>query len=138
MAENTTDIPKNEMSDILSYIDENKTAALIESSLMIGAILGGGSKSDVDAMEKAGSGVGIAFQIQDDILDVIGNSEILGKNVGSDALNEKVTYVTLKGIDVSMKDQKEMSEKAISILDELNGKDTFLAEIISYLVTRNK
>ncbi|MCR4649729.1 MAG: polyprenyl synthetase family protein [Lachnospiraceae bacterium] len=138
----TVDIESEHKKDVdldtILFIHKNKTAALIEASLMIGAVMAGADEESIRKIEEIGENVGLAFQIQDDILDVIGNSEILGKNVGSDAQNEKVTYVTLKGIDVSMNDQKAMSEKALNILDELNGKDTFLAEIISFLVTRNK
>ena len=74
-AENSHDIPDEDMKKTLCYIDENKTGALIESSLMIGSILGGANRAQVRDMERAGSNVGIAFQIQDDILDIIGNQK---------------------------------------------------------------
>ncbi|MBO4456453.1 MAG: polyprenyl synthetase family protein [Butyrivibrio sp.] len=138
MAENSTDVPKDEMSDILSYIDENKTAALIESSLMIGAILGGASKSAVDAMEKAGSGVGIAFQIQDDILDIVGDQEEIGKPVGSDEKNNKSTYVSLNGMEAATLKVKELSESAKEILKELGVVDSFLGDLFEYLIYRRK
>ena len=138
MAENATDVPKDEMSDILSYIDENKTAALIESSLMIGAILGGASKDSVEAMEKAGSCVGIAFQIQDDILDIVGNQEEIGKPVGSDEKNNKSTYVSLNGMEAASAKVKELSEMAEEILKEQGFGDSFLGNLFDSLIYRRK
>ena len=98
-AENNTDMDDETAKDVLHYIDENKTGALIESSLMIGAILGGASAEQVKKIEKMGSNVGIAFQIQDDILDIEGDEKELGKPIGSDIKNEKTTYVSLYGMD---------------------------------------
>ena len=138
MAENATAVPKDEMSDILSYIDENKTAALIESSLMVGAILGGASKDSVAAMEKAGSCVGIAFQIQDDILDIIGNQEEIGKPVGSDEKNNKSTYVSLNGMEAASAKVKELSEMAEEILKKQGFEDSFLGNLFDSLIYRRK
>jgi len=138
MAENLTDVPNDEMSDILSYIDENKTAALIESSLMIGAILGGANKDSVAAMEKAGSSVGIAFQIQDDILDIIGDQEEIGKPVGSDEKNKKSTYVSLNGMDAASAKVKELSENAEDILKQQGFEDSFLGKLFDSLIYRRK
>ena len=138
MAENATDVPNDEMSDILSYIDENKTAALIESSLMIGAILGGASKKSVDAMEKAGSCVGIAFQIQDDILDIVGDQEEIGKPVGSDEKNNKSTYVSLNGMEAASAKVKELSGIAGDILKEQGFGDSFLEKLFDSLIYRRK
>ncbi|MBQ3871613.1 MAG: polyprenyl synthetase family protein, partial [Clostridia bacterium] len=97
VSENSPYESDDKARDVLAFIDENKTGALIESSLMIGAILGGASERDVIRMEKAASNVGVAFQIQDDILDREGNEEELGKPVGSDIRNAKSTYVSLYG-----------------------------------------
>lgn len=138
MAENATDVPKDKMSDILSYIDENKTAALIESSLMIGAILGGASKNSVSAMEKAGSCVGIAFQIQDDILDIVGDQAEIGKPVGSDEKNNKSTYVSLNGMEAASAKVKELSEMAEEILKEQGFEDSFLGNLFDSLIYRRK
>lgn len=138
MAENATDVPKDKMSDILSYIDENKTAALIESSLMIGAILGGASKDSVSAMEKAGSCVGIAFQIQDDILDIVGDQAEIGKPVGSDEKNNKSTYVSLNGMEAASAKVKELSEVAEEILKEQGFEDSFLGNLFDSLIYRRK
>lgn len=122
----------------LNYIYEKKTAALIEGSLMIGGIIGGASASDVIALEKIGRLVGVAFQIQDDILDVEGTYAELGKPIGSDAKNEKTTYVTLYGKEAAVEAVKNASEEAISLLLKL-GKDTaFLEQLLTYLINRRK
>ena len=138
VAENRTDIPDEEMKDTLSYIDENKTGALIESSLMIGAILGGADDNAVQAIEKAGSNVGVAFQIQDDILDIVGNQEELGKPIGSDEKNGKSTYVSLYGMEGASSKVKELSDEASKILSDHGFENTFLDELFQYLIYRKK
>lgn len=122
----------------LLYIHENKTAALIEASMMIGALLGGASQSDVKKMEEAASAIGIAFQIRDDILDVVGTFEELGKPIGSDADNDKDTYVTLFGFDKAQEDVKMYSDKALSIIEGFEGDKSFLIKLVESLVSRNK
>ena len=122
----------------LLYIHENKTAALIEASMMIGALLGGASKDDVKKMEEAASAIGIAFQIRDDILDVVGTFEELGKPIGSDADNDKDTYVTLFGFDKAKEDVKLYSDKALGIIESFDGDKTFLTKLVESLVSRNK
>ncbi len=138
MAENATDRSEKEMKDTLQYIDENKTGALIESSLMIGAILGGADKESVMNMEKVGSNVGVAFQIQDDILDIIGDQMELGKPIGSDEKNGKSTYVSLYGMEAAKSKVKELSDEASDILSKHGFKDSFLDELFSYLIYRKK
>ncbi len=137
MAENA-DLGSADMKDVLAYIDENKTGALIESSLMVGAILGGADKKQVDMMERAGSNVGIAFQIQDDILDIVGNQEELGKPIGSDEKNNKTTYVSLYGMEEARNKVKQMSDEASAILSELGFGGSFLDGLFEYLIYRNK
>ncbi len=137
-AENATEIPEDEMKDTLHYIDENKTGALIEASLMIGAVLGGASAQQVSMMEKIGSNVGIAFQIQDDILDITSTSEVLGKPIGSDEKNGKSTYVSLYGMDNARDSVKKLSEEATDILDGLGFENSFLHELFNYLIYREK
>ncbi len=138
----TADIEAEEMDMIdterLLYIHENKTAALIQSSMMIGAILAGASESEVERIEKCAYNIGIAFQIQDDILDVTGTMEELGKPIGSDEKNHKQTYVTLNGLETSKKHVKELSEEAIGILDAFGGDNVFLKELINSLINRSK
>ena len=98
--------------DVLDTIYELKTGALIEAAMMIGAILGGASQEEVKTVERIASLVGLAFQVQDDILDVISTQEELGKPIHSDEKNEKTTYVTLLGIDDAKKVVEEKSEEA--------------------------
>lgn len=124
--------------DELLFIHEHKTAALIQASLMVGAVLAGASDEELDAMSKLGLNVGIAFQIQDDILDVIGDSKVLGKEVGSDAKNEKVTYVTLKGLEEAKKQVEMLSEEAIQILKNMDGDSLFLEQLVADLIYREK
>lgn len=122
----------------LLFIHEHKTAALIEASMMIGAVLAGADEETVKALERCASHIGIAFQIQDDILDVVGDAESLGKPVGSDEKNHKQTYVTMVGLEEAAKEVEAHSEKAISILKSLPGDSAFLRNLTEYLIHRNK
>ncbi len=124
--------------DQLLFIHENKTAALIQSALMIGAVLAGAEKKDIDAMEKIGYNIGVAFQIQDDILDVIGDGQELGKPIGSDEKNNKATYVTLAGMDEAVKQVEHLSKEAVSLLEQIPGEHAFLDELILSLIHRKK
>ena len=124
--------------DVLDTIYRLKTAALIEAAMMIGAILGGASEEDVKKVERIAEYVGVAFQIQDDILDVTSTSEVLGKPVHSDEKNEKTTYVTLMGIDEAKKEVERLSNEAITLLHQLPGKNAFLEELLLQLIHRNK
>ncbi len=135
------DAEKNHLhidNEKLLFIHEKKTAALIEASLMTGAVLAGAGEDDIKLMEETGSDIGIAFQIKDDILDVTGDEKTLGKHVGSDAENDKVTYVTLHGLDKAGKDQRDYSLSAIEKLDSSGRENPFLRELISSLVNREK
>ncbi len=133
-AEKKSDASKDE----LLFIHENKTAALIQAALTIGAILAGASGNDVKKMENIGYNVGVAFQIQDDILDKIGDEALLGKPVGSDEKNDKTTYVTLEGLEKAQADQMTLSEDAIAILNSITEENVFLKELIISLVHRKK
>lgn len=124
--------------DQLLFIHEHKTAALIQASMMIGAILAGANEKQIEIVERAAYNIGIAFQIQDDILDVTSTLETLGKPVGSDEKNNKTTYVTLKGLEMASREQKEMSAHAISLLKSLELKNDFLIELITSLIIRIK
>lgn len=128
----------NTDKDTLLFIHECKTAALIEAALMIGAIIAGATDEEIDKIEKVGSKVGLAFQIQDDILDVTGTQEELGKPIGSDAKNEKVTYVTMEGLEKACKDQEELTKSAIELLDGMEHENEFLKLLLLDLVTRKK
>ena len=121
---------------MLDYIYENKTSALIEASLMVGAILAGATEEENAQMEQIGSKVGLAFQIRDDILDVTSTEEELGKPIHSDEKNQKQTYVTLRGLEGAAKDVERISEEALKLLDTFPQKNEFLRELIGYLVNR--
>ncbi len=124
--------------DQLLFIHEKKTAALIQAAMMIGAILAGADETSVALMEKAAYNIGIAFQIQDDILDVTSTGEVLGKPVGSDEKNHKLTYVALYGLDASGRKVKELSEEALHILGSFRERNEFLEELVRMLITREK
>ena len=124
--------------EVLDTIYELKTSALIEAAMMIGAILGEASEEEVKIVEKIAKNVGIAFQIQDDILDVTSTKEVLGKPIHSDEKNEKTTYVTLFGIDGAKKAVEERSHEAISMLHSLPGENPFLEELLVQLIYRDR
>lgn len=122
----------------LDFIYELKTGALIKASMMIGAVLAGASESDISKIEQIAADVGLAFQIQDDILDVTSTTEELGKPVKSDEKNEKTTYVTLRGLEQSEKDVARISKEAIRLLDEIEEKNSFMELLIRELIHRKK
>lgn len=123
------------LSDIL-FIHENKTAALIECALMCGAALAGANDEQIAMMEKVGSNIGLAFQIQDDILDATGSFEELGKPIGSDEKNQKATYLSLEGMDKSKEDVERLSKEAVDILKNVPQRNEFLEELVMSLVAR--
>lgn len=120
----------------LDFIYRLKTGALIEASLMIGAILAGASDEEVTFMEQAGTKLGLAFQIQDDILDVTSSLEVLGKPIGSDERNEKATYIAFEGLEKAKTEVERLSKEAVQILDGLKKDHTFLKELFLYLIHR--
>ncbi|MBQ0043317.1 MAG: polyprenyl synthetase family protein [Lachnospiraceae bacterium] len=122
----------------LVYIHEKKTAALIQAALMIGAVLAGADEQTINTMERIGFLVGVAFQIRDDILDVTGTLEELGKPIGSDEKNGKTTYITLKGLDEAKRDVEAYSEEAVKLCEALPGDTEFLTELVKSLCYRTK
>ena len=122
----------------VDFIYRLKTGALIEASLMIGAILAGASEEEVSLMEEAGTKLGLAFQIQDDILDVTSSLEVLGKPIGSDARNEKATYVAFEGLEKAGAEVERLSREAVAILDGFKREHTFLRELFMYLIHRDR
>ena len=124
--------------EVLDTIYKLKTAALIEAAMMIGAILGGASEEEVKKTEQIACNVGIAFQIQDDILDVTSTSEVLGKPVHSDEKNEKTTYVTLMGVEEAGRKVQELSDEAVSLLHQLPGEHEFLEQLLLALIHRDR
>ncbi len=124
--------------EVLETIYRLKTSALIEASMMIGAILGGASEEEVRKVEKIAGYVGVAFQIQDDILDLTSTQEILGKPTHSDEKNEKTTYVTLMGIPEAEKEVERLSKEAVRLLHELSGENAFLEHLLLQLIHRDR
>lgn len=122
--------------DKLDFIYRLKTGALLEAAMMTGAVLGGADEAELKAVEQMASAIGLAFQIQDDILDVTGTAEQLGKPVLSDEKNNKTTYVTLFGIEKAKQDVAEISGRAVEILQKLPGENLFLERLIQMLITR--
>ena len=124
--------------EMLDYIYRNKTSALIEAAMMTGAILAGAEEKEVEIIGEAAGKIGLAFQIQDDILDVTSTEEELGKPVHSDEKNNKVTYVSLFGIQEASEQVKRLSEEAVSLIRGLYQKNEFLCTLIQELVSRRK
>ena len=123
--------------DRLEYIYNGKTAALIEASLMIGTILAGGTDAQIHAMEKVGQCVGLAFQIEDDILDVLSDEKTLGKDVGADAKNEKKTYVDFVGLEGAKQEALRATNAALEEYDSIEGhQNAFLRDLIESLTER--
>lgn len=122
----------------LDFIYRLKTGALLEGSMLIGAVLAGASKEEEEKILSIAQDVGLAFQIQDDILDVIGDQGVIGKPVHSDEKNHKTTYVTLEGLEQAKKEVGVLSERAIETLNSLPYENGFLTELIRMLVNREK
>ncbi|MCD8197006.1 MAG: polyprenyl synthetase family protein [Lachnospiraceae bacterium] len=124
--------------ETLDFIYELKTGALLEASMMVGAVLAGASEEEVGEVEKIASDVGLAFQIRDDILDVTSTLEQLGKPIHSDERNEKTTYVTLHGLTQAGRDVEEISARSLARLAALPYRNEFLTELIKSLIYREK
>ncbi len=128
--------PEKVTEEDLLYIHNHKTGALIEASMLIGAVLAGASEVEQQLVSQCALDIGLAFQIQDDILDVVGNSDELGKPVGSDAANGKQTYATLKGLDQSVEEVERLSDEALEILQGVPGDREFMEALVSHLIAR--
>ncbi len=122
--------------ETLLFIHKNKTAAMIEASLKAGGILGKGTKEEIEALGQLGYCIGMAFQIQDDILDITGSQEKLGKAINSDIKNEKATFVSIVGLEASRKYVEKLTKQGISALEVFGEKAAFLAWLSYYLMTR--
>lgn len=129
-----TKVDKN----VLDFIYELKTSALIEASMMIGAVLAGATEKEIMIVEASAKKVGLAFQIQDDILDVISTEEVLGKPIRSDEKNEKTTYVTLEGFEKAKEQVEILSTEAITMLQGLNRENEYLMALLEKLIYREK
>ena len=122
----------------LDFIYRLKTSALIEGAMLVGAVLAGATQGEQKIIEQTAGEVGLAFQIQDDILDVTSTMEVLGKPIGSDEKNHKITYVTYEGIEKAKADVASLSGQAIARMDSLVVKNEYLTELLRYLILREK
>lgn len=122
----------------LDFIYRLKTSALIEGAMLTGAVLAGATQGEQKIIEQTAGEVGLAFQVQDDILDVMSTMEVLGKPIGSDEKNHKITYVTYEGIEKAKADVASLSEQAIARMDSLVVKNEYLTELLRYLILREK
>lgn len=123
---------------VIRFIYELKTCALIEAAMMIGAVLAGASDEEVKKVENIARKVGMAFQIQDDILDITSTNEVLGKPVHSDEKNEKTTYVTLAGYEKAKEEVERLSIEAIFELENLHKQNSYLMCLIEKLIHRER
>lgn len=133
-----TDATREVSREQLDFIYRLKTGALIRASMLIGGILAGATRKEQEILSRAAVKIGLAFQIRDDILDITGTTEVLGKPVGSDVKNGKATYVTYEGIEQAKKDVEQYSQEAIGLLSSLVVKNEFLLKLIEYLIHREK
>ena len=124
--------------ETLQFIYQLKTGALLESAMLIGAILAGATKGEQKQVEQAAGELGLAFQIQDDILDVTSTTEVLGKPVGSDEKNHKTTWVTLWGIERAAQEVERLSKQSVKRIDDLVVKNEFLINLMLELIQRTK
>lgn len=122
--------------EMLEFIYRLKTAALMESAMMIGAVLAGADAASVALLEQTATKAGIAFQIQDDILDVTSTLEELGKMAGSDEKNHKSTYVSMYGIQAAKERVDLLTKEAVAGLDALPVQNEFLNNLLLYLISR--
>jgi geranylgeranyl diphosphate synthase type II len=122
----------------LDFVYELKTGALLEASMMVGAILAGATEEEITTVQQVALDVGLAFQIRDDILDVTSTLETLGKPIHSDDKNEKTTYVTLRGLEKASADVEEISNRALERLAGIPYENAFLTELIKSLIYREK
>lgn len=124
--------------ETVDYIHYHKTAALIEAALQVGAMLAGASDADIQVIRKYGKSIGLAFQIVDDILDIVSTTEELGKDAGSDIEKGKATYPSVVGLDRSREKAKELFEESIKSLDSLSCDTEILRAIAAFIITRVK
>ncbi len=124
--------------DKLDFIYRLKTGALIEASMLIGAVIAKATEEEQQIIEKVAGEVGLAFQIQDDILDVTSTLEVLGKPIGSDEKNHKATYVAFEGIEKAKEEVERLSADAMDQIASLSEKNPFLIELLRYLIHREK
>jgi geranylgeranyl diphosphate synthase type II len=123
--------------DVLNYMHNKKTGELIKASILSGAIIGGASESELQILKEYGEKLGLAFQIKDDILDIEGNAELMGKNINSDTNNEKCTFVTLYGIEACKERSLVLTEECLQLLRGLRKNTEDLEALTILLLERN-
>jgi geranylgeranyl diphosphate synthase type II len=124
--------------DELSTIHKLKTGSLIMASTKIGALAAGGTKKDVESLSAYGQHLGLAFQIMDDLLDIEGSEEIIGKTSKSDLINHKSTYPALMGVAESREKAKDSIEQALAVIDHFDHRADALRQLAHYTITREK
>ena len=124
--------------EIVDYIHYHKTAALIEASLQVGAMLAGADDKSIEAIRNYGRSIGLAFQIVDDILDIVSTTEELGKDAGSDIEKGKATYPSIVGLENSRTKAKELYNESLKALDSLKCDTSILRSIAAFIITRVK
>ena len=124
--------------EIVDYIHYHKTAALIEASLQVGAMLAGADEKSIEAIRNYGRSIGLAFQIVDDILDIVSTTEELGKDAGSDIEKGKATYPSIVGLENSRAKAKELYDESLKALDSLSCDTSILRSIAAFIITRVK
>ncbi len=125
-------------ADTLAFIHRHKTGALLAVSVEMGAVLGNGSRLEIEALKEFGKVLGLTFQIVDDILDITGDEKIIGKPVGSDTKNQKATYPALFGLEAAREEAEKLLDQALSCLEEFDGRAEPLRAIARYVVERNR
>ena len=110
----------------------------MKKTKIIGAILAGADNKTLNDIEQAARKIGVAFQIQDDVLDITGDEAELGKPIGSDEKNEKTTYVTLHGLEESKAEVEKLSNEAVDILSKYEGSGEFIVPLVTWMISRNK
>ncbi|MEG0295373.1 MAG: polyprenyl synthetase family protein [Clostridium sp.] len=120
----------------LEYMHLKKTGELIRSSIVAGAILANAEDEDIEILNQYGKNLGLAFQIKDDILDIVGNVELLGKNTNSDIDNDKTNFVSLYGLEFCQKECKRLTEESINLLNRLTVDAKYLKELTLELLNR--
>jgi len=127
---------KNISTDELTYMHSMKTGALIKCSILAGGILGNAPNEELEVLGLFGEKLGLAFQIKDDILDSIGDTSVLGKNIKSDVENDKTTFITIYGIEKCIEICKRLTKESINLMDKLKGDTTELKVLILFLLER--
>lgn len=123
--------------ELLKYMHENKTGALLKASIRIGAILAGAKKNDLEKLSKYAEKIGLAFQIKDDILSEVGDEEVMGKPVHNDSKMKKSTFVTIYGLEKSNEILNTLTKEAIEILDSFSFNCEFLKDLALFIQNRN-